>query len=150
MFSDCTHMRCEDLNRSITWVNQRYLLHWEQPNTARLTGHAGHCVLHEHQTESSIPVRVVDYIILISSSNFRCLSSACPLTAHIICLAREILKKDTPGTLLPLEGYCPSCCIPLLWGDLVRLKQGCYQQREPEGKDEDWLDILSQEVWSAR
>lgn len=76
----------------------------------------------------------------------RCLSSACPLAAHIICLAREMLKKDSPGTLLPLEGYCPSCRIPLLWGDLVRLKQGCYQQKEPEGKDEDWLDFLSQDV----
>lgn len=84
--------------------------------------------------------------MILEYVNFRCLSSACPLAAHIICLAREMLKKDTPGMILPLEGHCPSCHIPLLWGDLIRLKQGCYQQNKQERKDEDWVDILSQGV----
>lgn len=74
----------------------------------------------------------------------RCLSPSCPLVAHMKCLAHEMLKDDIPNMLVPLEGCCPSCGIPVLWGDLVRLKRGCYQQKESESDDEDWVDSLSQ------
>ena len=78
--------------------------------------------------------------------NFRCLASSCPLVAHIKCLAHEMLKDDSPRMLVPLEGHCPCCNISVLWGDLVRLKRGCYQQQESNCNDDDWLDNLSQEA----
>nr|XP_053629226.1 structure-specific endonuclease subunit slx1-like isoform X1 [Cherax quadricarinatus] len=77
------------------------------------------------------------------SDIMRCLSSSCPLIAHIRCLASHMLQRELPGTILPLEGSCPSCGITMLWGDLVRLKRGCYQLTE-DVKDEHWAEALSQ------
>ncbi|XP_071535969.1 structure-specific endonuclease subunit slx1 isoform X2 [Panulirus ornatus] len=73
----------------------------------------------------------------------RCLSVSCPLISHVRCLADHILQEESSGMILPLEGSCPSCGITLLWGDLVRLKRGCYQQ---SGKDDNdhWAESLSQ------
>ncbi|KAK7085779.1 Structure-specific endonuclease subunit SLX1 [Halocaridina rubra] len=74
----------------------------------------------------------------------RCLQNTCSMTAHVICLAGHMLKDDPPGTIIPLEGSCPTCSSNLLWGDLVRLKRGCY--REIDGEDEEhWTEALSQE-----
>lgn len=57
-----------------------------------------------------------------------CLDTSCTLKVHIICLASHFLKSD-PDRMLPLEGSCPNCSSDLLWADLIRKSQGCYQNR---------------------
>lgn len=54
-----------------------------------------------------------------------------------------MLQEEPSRVILPLEGSCPSCGITLLWGDLVRLKRGCYQQSQDED-DDHWAESLSQ------
>lgn len=82
---------------------------------------------------------------IIGTFFHRCLSTSCQLNAHVRCLAKHMLQREPPGTLLPLEGPCPSCGSILLWGDLVRLKRGCYQQEEEEVEDH-WVETLSQAI----
>lgn len=70
----------------------------------------------------------------------RCFHPGCPLTAHILCLARLFLQKE-PEHLIPVEGPCPSCGNSVLWGDLVRYKRGCYGDLE-EMSQAHWVDEL--------
>lgn len=59
-----------------------------------------------------------------------CLFPQCQMSAHIICLASRFLG-DSP-CLLPVDGTCPSCSNTLLWGDLVRFKNGCYRDLQKD------------------
>lgn len=94
--------------------------------------------------ELPVPCSLCDHDVL-HKDKMRCLSKSCLLVAHAVCLADRFLQVEHPGTLLPLEGLCPSCHIPLLWGDLVRLKRGCYQLEGDDDDDADhWANALSQ------
>lgn len=57
-----------------------------------------------------------------------CLTQGCNLRVHLLCLASHFLKSD-PDHMLPLEGSCPNCLNDLLWADLIRKLQGCYQNQ---------------------
>ncbi|CAO3618273.1 unnamed protein product [Cunninghamella blakesleeana] len=45
----------------------------------------------------------------------------CNMIAHLTCLAKHFLSagKESPDTLVPIEGKCPLCMRKLLWGDLI-------------------------------
>uniref|UniRef100_A0A8C4QW79 SLX1 homolog B, structure-specific endonuclease subunit n=1 Tax=Eptatretus burgeri TaxID=7764 RepID=A0A8C4QW79_EPTBU len=72
-----------------------------------------------------------------------CFQPACLLSYHIICLAKKFLHNE-PDQLLPNEGICPSCKTSVLWGDLVRYKNGCYGDLEEMGASAQvhWTDDL--------
>jgi len=63
-----------------------------------------------------------------SSNRLQCLMKDCDTSYHTTCLAPVF----TEGThyLLPIEGRCPVCRSRLLWGDLVRYKNGCYRKHQ--------------------
>ena len=62
---------------------------------------------------------------ITKSDLMHCVNPKCNTPFHVICLG----KNFTPNVdvIIPVEGECPSCKIQLLWGDLVRLKKGCYK-----------------------
>ena len=73
-----------------------------------------------------------------------CLQPRCLLVAHLACLAAEMVRGT--DTLLPVEGPCPACGASLLWGDLIRRRNGCYEYLDADGTGggEHWTDCLSQ------
>eukprot|EP00514_Thraustochytrium_sp_LLF1b_P003593 CAMPEP_0184511918 /NCGR_PEP_ID=MMETSP0198_2-20121128/2604_1 /TAXON_ID=1112570 /ORGANISM="Thraustochytrium sp., Strain LLF1b" /LENGTH=202 /DNA_ID=CAMNT_0026901909 /DNA_START=427 /DNA_END=1035 /DNA_ORIENTATION=- len=48
------------------------------------------------------------------------LTGRCPLVAHPVCLAGELLKHRSDTVLIPTEGACPVCGTNLSWPVLVR------------------------------
>ncbi|EZA53653.1 structure-specific endonuclease subunit slx1 isoform X2 [Ooceraea biroi] len=58
------------------------------------------------------------------NNSVTCMQPKCPLIAHLICLAKVFCKD---GMILPIEGTCPTCTTSVLWGDLIKKKNGCYQ-----------------------
>lgn len=76
-------------------------------------------------------------------SPLRCPHPACPLQAHVICLAEEFLQVE-PGQLVPLEGQCPGCQNSVLWGDLISLCGMAAQKDEDHSGLEEghWTDLL--------
>ncbi|XP_971859.2 structure-specific endonuclease subunit slx1 [Tribolium castaneum] len=58
-------------------------------------------------------------------NGMKCLNFECDLNAHVICLSKCFLKG---GDYVPVEGRCPKCCQPCLWGDLVRRFKGYHNQ----------------------
>ncbi|XP_062616333.1 structure-specific endonuclease subunit slx1-like [Saccostrea cucullata] len=80
----------------------------------------------------------------------KCVHPQCSMQAHIVCLAKRFLTNQ-PGELIPVDGKCPLCKAVVLWGDLIRAKQGCYQNLEEctsaeEDTGEDWTDQLQSQV----
>ncbi|XP_046387075.1 structure-specific endonuclease subunit slx1 [Ischnura elegans] len=70
-----------------------------------------------------------------------CLDNGCPLIAHIVCLAKRFLGQggtSSVNEVIPVSGECPECSEQLLWGDLIRKKNGCYADLVPA--DESDLD----------
>lgn len=61
-----------------------------------------------------------------------CIKPNCLLIAHLICLAKEFSKD---AMIVPIEGTCPTCKTNILWGDLIRKKNGCYQNLEKTNAD---------------
>lgn len=82
---------------------------------------------------------------LLPIDSVACLSPECTLVAHLACLADAFLAGSS--ALLPVEGICPACGVDLLWGDVIRKRNGCYEyldNRGDGGDAEHWTDCLSQ------
>ncbi|KAK3587067.1 hypothetical protein CHS0354_014936 [Potamilus streckersoni] len=83
-----------------------------------------------------------------------CYHPKCPMKAQIICLSQKFLSADTNSGLdhiLPVSGSCPHCQQPVLWGDLIRHKQGCYHNLSQNTdsndiEDDHWADELQTQV----
>ncbi|XP_041348696.1 structure-specific endonuclease subunit slx1-like [Gigantopelta aegis] len=58
-------------------------------------------------------------------SKVSCFHPNCSMVSHMLCLSRRfITEKDE---VIPIDGPCPKCKQILLWGDVIRHKNGCYQ-----------------------
>jgi len=53
-----------------------------------------------------------------------CLDPNCQAVTHIRCLAQRFLGSS--DHIIPIDGECPACGIRVLWGDLIRRKNGCF------------------------
>ncbi|EFN83566.1 structure-specific endonuclease subunit slx1 [Harpegnathos saltator] len=62
--------------------------------------------------------------IMTERDSISCVKPKCCLIAHLICLAKVFCQS---GMILPIDGTCPACKTNVLWGDLVRKKNGCYR-----------------------
>ncbi|XP_020280736.1 structure-specific endonuclease subunit slx1 [Pseudomyrmex gracilis] len=81
--------------------------------------------------------------IMTERDSVSCVQPKCLLIAHLICLAKMFCKNET--MILPIEGSCPACRTNVLWGDLVRKKNGCYQtlrETSTDSSSSDSDDIL--------
>lgn len=56
------------------------------------------------------------------SSKTSCLNSNCRLMCHLSCLANEFLDRHQ---YIPISGRCPLCRQTIIWGELVRKRNGC-------------------------
>jgi len=54
-----------------------------------------------------------------------CLDPNCQAVTHIQCLARRFLGSS--DHIIPIDGECPACGVRVLWGDLIRRKNGCFK-----------------------
>jgi hypothetical protein len=72
------------------------------------------------------------YEVIHPSEKMSCLSPDCLLVAHVICLSKRFVNGNV---IIPVEGQCPACERHLLWGDLVRKKNGCYNNLTSTGID---------------
>lgn len=76
-----------------------------------------------------------------------CISPNCRFVGHLKCLARLFLE---PGHYVPIQGTCPSCQKIVLWGDLIRKRNGCsdlencaeFESDEDNGDVDDEIEIL--------
>jgi len=60
-----------------------------------------------------------------AESLLNCLDPDCQAVTHIQCLAKRFLGSS--DHIIPIDGECPACGTRVLWGDLIRRKNGCYK-----------------------
>ena len=48
-----------------------------------------------------------------------CPSPGCESVTHLTCLSKHFLKNE-PGSIIPVQGTCPSCKSEVVWGDVVK------------------------------
>lgn len=77
--------------------------------------------------------------IITKEDLISCVKPKCLLTAHLICLAKSFCKDRM---ILPMEGTCPACKTNVLWGDLVRKMNGCYQDLQETNTDSSENDDI--------
>lgn len=82
----------------------------------------------------------------IQPDNFvNCISPNCRFIGHLKCLAKLFLE---PGQYVPIQGNCPSRKKTVLWGDLIRKKNGCSdlenctEFESEEDSESDEVEIL--------
>lgn len=86
--------------------------------------------------------RIKDYDILL-----KCIYLKCFMQVYIICLFKKFFYNQV-GQFILVDGKCLFCKVVVLWGDLIRVKYGCYQNleectsAEEDIEDVDWIDQL--------
>lgn len=78
-------------------------------------------------TLATMKCSVCKFDITDGDNQLSCLSKECISVSHIFCLAKHFTSQSECHELLPVEGNCPVCQIPMLWGDLIRETQGFHQ-----------------------
>lgn len=76
-----------------------------------------------------------------------CISPNCHFVGHLRCLAKLFVE---PGHFVPIQGSCPICKKIVLWGDLIRKKNGCsdlvncaeFDSDDDNGDVDDDIQIL--------
>ncbi|KAG9274172.1 structure-specific endonuclease subunit slx1-like [Astyanax mexicanus] len=82
--------------------------------------------------------------IVKAEDRLSCFLPLCKMVCHLICLAKHFLKSE-PTHLIPVEGQCPGCHHSVLWGNLVRHKNGCYgdlEEIDSYSSQSHWADEL--------
>ncbi|KAM4697359.1 structure-specific endonuclease subunit SLX1 [Rhinophrynus dorsalis] len=100
--------------------------------------------LEEIRQRENVPqrCRVCYHKVQSEDDALHCFHPGCSLTAHLLCLAKLFLLNE-PDHLIPVEGVCPSCGHSVLWGDLIRYKNGCYGDLEEISSSQThWVDEL--------
>ncbi|XP_038059653.1 structure-specific endonuclease subunit slx1-like isoform X2 [Patiria miniata] len=80
-----------------------------------------------------------------STSTLSCVHPTCSMKAHMLCLAGQFLRHSAGDFLLPVDGSCPLCKKNVLWGDLIRKKEGCYSTLavcDDDDTDDHWAEEL--------
>ena len=71
-------------------------------------------------------VAFLRFILQPTDNTVKCVIHTCLAVSHTLCLAKHFLKGH-PDEIIPVLGACPRCKQQALWGDVMRLKAGCYQ-----------------------
>lgn len=68
--------------------------------------------------------------IVTKDKNFVCFNTSCKETFHVVCLGRDFVSSQSEKNqfILPIDGSCPKCKSPTLWGDVIRYVSGCYRE----------------------
>lgn len=92
-------------------------------------------VLCKSKTASPINISLLNYtknqiICILCTQNCSpdrflcCLNPTCQAVTHTLCLAQRFLGSS--DHVIPIDGECPACGTRVLWGDLIRRKNGCF------------------------
>uniref|UniRef100_A0AAZ3NV43 Structure-specific endonuclease subunit SLX1 C-terminal domain-containing protein n=1 Tax=Oncorhynchus tshawytscha TaxID=74940 RepID=A0AAZ3NV43_ONCTS len=97
----------------------------------------------EEQEEKGADICLLCQGTVKSADKMTCFHPLCHMTSHVICLAKHFLTGEA-AHLLPVEGECPGCHHSVLWGSLIRHKNGCYGdlEKNTSSSQNHWTDEL--------
>lgn len=95
---------------------------------------------HIQNTQQTLCCRICQ-LHIASNASVCCLNPKCEALFHMVCLAAYFLE---PGEYIPVAGECPQCRRNLIWGQLIRKRNGC-QDLEHSTDAADCVDTLT---WS--
>ncbi|XP_020360024.1 structure-specific endonuclease subunit SLX1 isoform X1 [Oncorhynchus kisutch] len=97
----------------------------------------------EEQEEKGADICLLCQGTVKSADKMTCFHPLCHMTSHVICLAKHFLTGEA-AHLLPVEGECPGCRHSVLWGSLIRHKNGCYGdlEKNTSSSQNHWTDEL--------